>query len=327
MISSITLKGFKSFLYNTINFGDLTILTGLNSSGKSSVIQAILMGQQAIEKNESLLEGFGDFSELKNQYSKKLEITAKYIDTDGSVMIEEDKITLSGNPDFACNYISADRFGPRTSIPLNYGNNYNIGNQGDNITKVIEHFENEIIPSALKHSNSQGDTFYFNLEAWLGIISPNTKFKSVINKKSDTSYITFNEHRSKNVGFGLSYTLPVIASLLLGAILKKTVIIENPEAHLHPKGQTELARLISLVVEAGVQVIIETHSDHVFDGIRIFAKENKASFNEKIKTYWFELDEKGNTDVQEALIDGNGRLKDCPDGLFDQFEINSRHLL
>ncbi|UMB60849.1 DUF3696 domain-containing protein [Lutibacter sp. A80] len=326
MIGSITLKGFKSFLYNTINFGGLTVLTGLNSSGKSSVIQAVLMGEQAIQKGESLLEGFGDFSELKNQYSKKLEITAEFGGNE-CVTINEDEIILTGKPDFTCSYISADRFGPRTSIPLIYGNNYHIGNQGDNITKVIEHFENEIIPSSVKHKNSQGDTFYYNLEAWLGIISPNTKFKSVINKKSDTSYITFNEHRSKNVGFGLSYTLPVIAALLLGAISGKTVIIENPEAHLHPKGQTELARLISLVVEAGSQVIIETHSDHIFDGIRIFAKENESSFNEKIKTYWFELDEKGNTDIQEAIIDENGRLKECPDGLFDQFEINSRQLL
>lgn len=51
------------------------------------------------------------------------------------------------------------------------------------------------------------------------------------------------------------------------------VLIENPEAHLHPRGQYEMSRLICLCVEAGAKVLVETHSDHLFDGVRIFAKK------------------------------------------------------
>lgn len=60
---------------------------------------------------------------------------------------------------------------------------------------------------------------------------------------------------------------------ILGTIKRNTlVILENPEAHLHPRGQTEMGKLIASVAHSGCQVIVETHSDHLFDGIRIYAK-------------------------------------------------------
>ncbi|WP_180834594.1 AAA family ATPase, partial [Vibrio parahaemolyticus] len=65
--------------------------------------------------------------------------------------------------------------------------------------------------------------------------------------------------------------LPIVLALLVtkpGGL----VIIENPEAHLHPKGQSYLGRLIQRTAEAGVQVIIETHSDHLLNGIRVAAR-------------------------------------------------------
>ena len=74
-------------------------------------------------------------------------------------------------------------------------------------------------------------------------------------------------YRATNVGFGLSYTLPVIVALLAPA--GALCLIENPESHLHPKGQTKLAELAVRASRAGVQVFVETHSDHFMDGVRI----------------------------------------------------------
>jgi predicted ATPase len=128
------------------------------------------------------------------------------------------------------------------------------------------------------------------------------------------------------VGFGLSYTLPVITALLVSTIVPGSlVIIENPEAHLHPRGQTEMARLISLCVQAGAQIIIETHSDHLFDGIRIAAKRYKMA--DTIQIHWFELDENKNTEVYSPVLSNDGRINEWPKGFFDQFEINSSELL
>ena len=81
--------------------------------------------------------------------------------------------------------------------------------------------------------------------------------------------------RATNVGFGLSYTLPVILALL--AESGTLCLIENPEAHLHPRGQTKLAELAVRASIAGIQVIVETHSDHFMDGVRIAVRDGLIS--------------------------------------------------
>lgn len=91
-----------------------------------------------------------------------------------------------------------------------------------------------------------------------------------------TNQYTFGgeSYRAVNVGFGLSYVLPIVLALLVtkpGGL----VIIENPEAHLHPRG-SYLGRLIALAAEAGVQVVVETHSDHIINGIRLMPRLGKV---------------------------------------------------
>lgn len=77
MITSLELTGFKSFVDEFIEFKKLTILTGLNSSGKSSIIQSLLMLEKAAKNEKVYLPGHGSLSELKNNYSSVLGITAK----------------------------------------------------------------------------------------------------------------------------------------------------------------------------------------------------------------------------------------------------------
>lgn len=334
MIKELVITGFKSFISETIHFGGLTLLTGLNSSGKSSVIQALLMLEKVArgEKN-ILLEGHGDFDELKNPYEADAVGLVAVCDR-GKVTIEKCEpvfepvmATLeSVFPNII--YISANRFGPEVSLPIT-PNDLSLGSKGENVINVIDKYAPYELNHVLRNEKSQGYTFEYNLWGWLEVISPGVKFGYKIQKESDSSISLFNEHRSKNVGFGLSYALPAITALLLGTVTPNSlVIIENPEAHLHPKGQTEMAKLISLCVEAGTQVIIETHSDHVFNGIRIHAKKDQTNlFCEKVKSYWFELDKNNNTEVTESILDRNGRLDPWPDGLFDQFEINASELL
>jgi len=327
MIKNIELTGFKSFVSDTIDLGGLTLLTGLNSSGKSSIMQSLLLLQKAAHSEKLFLDGHGNTSEWKNPYSPDLGVTVNF-EGGAQLSIKNGTSTSTNDVNFPeIIYIAADRFGPETSVPI-YVDSNKLGRRGQNIFKCIEFYENIELPKFLQHEKSQGLTFLFNLQAWLSVISPNVQFKSSIELMSDSSFSTFNGYRAKNVGFGLSYALPVITALLLGSITPNCIVmIENPEAHLHPRGQTEVARLIALCVEAGVQVIIETHSDHLFDGIRIHAKKNRNQFNELVKIYWFELDKNNNTDVQPALLDKDGRLDEWPTGLFDQFGINASKLL
>ena len=160
------------------------------------------------------------------------------------------------------------------------------------------------------------------------MISPKVKFDYKVNELSDDSYSTYNGFRTSNVGFGLSYTLPVIAILLRASLLPDSVVLlENPEAHLHPRGQTEMGKLIACAVKAGVQVIVETHSDHLFDGIRIFAKEDGHVAHDFIG-YWFELDDDNFTQWENIQVNDAGQLsKEAPQGFCDQFEINAMKLI
>lgn len=339
MINEITLTGFKSFLYRKLKFNRLTVLTGLNSSGKSSIIQALLMMEKAHHRESNiLLDGHGSVEAITNTYYNS-DIVINVFNEFEKAFVTKIQANNPTEP-YSCLYreefpfpeiiyVSAHRFGPRTSVPI-YNDSYKrncIGPNGENLFQFIESFADAPLNNKLIHEKSEGDTVLFNIRGWLSVISPNVKFKYTIDKNSDTSYATFNEHRATNVGFGLSYSLSVIASLLIGTLVPNSlVIIENPEAHLHPKGQTEIAKLIALCTEVGTQIIIETHSDHLFDGIRIAAKTIK-DFNQNVQLHWFELDEKLNTEVYSPVIYDDGSLDAWPKGMFDQFEINASKLI
>lgn len=338
MITELRLTGFKSFLERRIKFNRLTLLTGLNSSGKSSIIQALLMVEKAVlNQSNIVLEGHGSSEELVNRYYNGNIIIEVSDDSRRKMSLEigfENEVYsyVKNAADFLFPeiiYISANRFGPKTSIPIfnDRVQRRKIGSNGENLLQFIEYFANHAIDSRLIHENSEGVTVLFNLRGWLSVISPNVKLDFHIDKNSDSSYTIFNGHRAANVGFGLSYSLSVIASLLIGTVIPNSLtVIENPEAHLHPKGQTEMARLIALCVEAGSQVIIETHSDHIFDGLRIFAK-NGRGFAQKLQLHWLELDNDQNTEVYSPEIDDSGRVDQWPKGMFDQFDINASDLV
>ncbi len=334
MIKNINISGFKSFLENYIEFGNLTLLTGLNSSGKSSIIQALLMLEKAYyEKNNILLDNHGNIKELKNPHHKESINFSIYVDdVENTIIIDDDDhYKIEGNsinfPEII--YISANRFGPTNILPIfnNSARKNKVGKNGENMIQFIDYYADCILDDSLNHPNSEGNTLLFNLRAWLKIISPNVKFDYHLDHKSDSSYALFNDHRSTNVGFGLSYSLSVISTLLIGTIIPNSLtIIENPEAHLHPRGQAELAKLISLCSNVGSQIIIETHSDHIFDSLRVACKE-VTNFSEKFKLHWLTLDEYGNTKINSPQVDNNGKLDEWPVGLFDQFEINTSKLL
>lgn len=335
MIKEIALTGFKSFLNTNLELNKLTLLTGLNSSGKSSVIQALRMLEKAVKnENSVLLDGHGSVEEIKNRFVKEdlsIRITDDESNSFSLTLPATGKIVKGGNNNFRFPeiiYISAHRFGSKTSMPI-YNDSLKrnrIGENGENLLQCIEQLGGELLDERLRHENSVGDTLEYNIRGWLSVVSPNVEFNYHLDKMSDSSYTTFDEHRATNVGFGLSYTLPVITALLVGTLIPGSlVIIENPEAHLHPKGQTEIAKLIALCTQVGAQIIIETHSDHLFDGIRIAAKNMKLA--KDIQIHWFELNKQKNTEVYSPVLSNDGRINEWPKGFFDQFEINSSELI
>jgi len=129
-----------------------------------------------------------------------------------------------------------------------------------------------------------------------------------------------NRFKPINVGFGISYALPIVTSLL-SAKPGELIIIENPESHIHPRGQAELGKLIALVGMNDVQIIVETHSDHILNGIRVAVKENPELRKNVILFYFDKIvsDTEQYSKIQEIEIDKNGELSDYPENLLDEW--------
>ncbi|MDP8252568.1 AAA family ATPase [Pseudochrobactrum saccharolyticum] len=349
MISEVKIKNFKSFIDAKIPLSKLTLLTGLNSSGKSSIIQALRMYDLAHSGKSPLLMGHGGIAELRSKFVAPKENISISLTTHNNV---EATLTLNEYnttpPTYAPEliYVGADRLGPQPNLPIDQSLNSNprVGEKGEYVLDFISRLvdQNYILPSAFKHETSQSLTFDHILQNWLSEITPGVKFNFSHNKKADVSHAEIDSCRPTNVGFGLSYTLPIIAAAL-GSVAQpnnKTnnehwvdtwekykknngvlLIIENPEAHLHPKGQTAMGKLLALCAQQGSQVIIETHSEHVMDGIRIAIKQ-QALPNTAVKFHYFSKNTFGESQVKSPNIDENAKIDSWPEGFFDQTLIN-----
>jgi hypothetical protein len=131
--------------------------------------------------------------------------------------------------------------------------------------------------------------------------------------------------RPQNVGFGLTQLFPIIVSLL-AARTGDVLLIENPEVHLHPRAQQEIGMFLAETAASGVQVVLETHSDHVLNGIRLSVKQHKLPATD-VRVHFF-AHRPGQAAVPESpTIDGDGRLDSWPDGFFDQFDFALAELL
>ncbi len=135
------------------------------------------------------------------------------------------------------------------------------------------------------------------------------------------------DFKPQNVGFGLTFVLPVLTSILR-AEKGDLLIIENPEAHLHPGGQAVLGQLCAIAANNGVQLFIETHSDHFLNGVRVAIKENKIDCQD-VKLFYLE---RNSGNIHESLvvtpeIYEDGRLNHWPKGFFDEGDKQLEKLL
>lgn len=334
MIQTLELKNFKSFLDQKFDFKPLTIFAGINASGKSSITEAIdfLHSDCCKEKGDYDNRVFC-LNDLKSKLTKDpyYNISALWNNKNYSIGIDlTDEIPAIGfnQNDLTrtdLQILAASRIGSREYYPLQpLSKDPFLDRNGlfvfDYILKIDE--KHEKIPDILKHDISI--SFKDNLNDWLQIISPHSNLSIDITKDRKNAKPYYNDIEAEETGFGISYSLPIIAALLDTSI--KTLIIDSPEAHLHPKGQAELCKLVARAVSSGKQVILETHSDHIIDGIRIAVK-NRFISNNDTNIFFLERDVNSPTKVTEITIDSYGNLSDWPESFFDQGLIDAGELL
>ncbi|MCE5193523.1 AAA family ATPase [bacterium] len=114
-----------------------------------------------------------------------------------------------------------------------------------------------------------------------------------------------------DVGLGLSQTLPILVALL-AASGSSLVHIEQPEIHLHPRAQYDLAKIIANTVEnSHARVVIETHSPLLILGFQTLVAQEKLRASD-VGLNWFSRDEQGATTVTATELDKRGRFGDWP---------------
>lgn len=238
-------------------------------------------------------------------------------------------------------YLQAERIGPR----LAYGTSdyvvrqqRQVGSQGEYSVHFLARYgDQDIANPQLTHPNAKSLSLLNQVEAWMDEVSPGTRLRVSAVPDLDLvglrfSFVTGKEEsdyfRATNVGFGLSYTLPVLVAALAakpGALL----LIENPEAHLHPRGQAMIGDMLARVAAAGVQVIVETHSDHVLNGIRLAVHGGRIA-PEDVQLHYFErrlVEDRAEHVALSPRIDRNGRIDRWPEGFFDEWDRSLEALL
>ncbi|WP_186171676.1 DUF3696 domain-containing protein [Vibrio chagasii] len=230
-------------------------------------------------------------------------------------------------------YLQAERLGPQNSFDLIEGSRFHehwLGAKGEFTSEVLSRSQkykrlylggerDSDDPRA--HESERNIELLRQINAWLNEISPGIELNPDLIEEAVASVNLFGQNyrsnmKSQNVGFGVSYVLGIVTALLhtpKGGL----VVIENPEAHLHPRGQSYLGRLIALTAQAGVQVVVETHSDHLLNGIRVITRL-KEDFDPKLFTLYYISQGEQQSNVEKITITKDGKLSNWPDGFFDQ---------
>ncbi len=346
MINNIKIENFKCFENEDLSFRPLTILTGTNSSGKSSLIQSILVsglhdsGSDIIE----YINGLGDFDDLKNKYTNPSEysINISFIDgdsdtysafKDSSAGIHSDKLSYPSK----LTYLNSNRTTIEESNSANNSNNADryFGIYGKYIVSYFEINKAEPIESYLIKDNNYSSTLESQVNYWLNKITNQSYVFNTI-KATSTNIEAFYKldglaFKPNNIGAGVSYTVAIIIALL-SAKQGSIIIVENPEIHLHPQAQAMMGEFLSFVASKGIQLIIETHNDHLINKIRYEVYKQTIKSEDVVIHY-----KTAKTNFEQIYIKDNGFFNNqdgensFPSGFYDAtlkdiFEINKNLL-
>jgi predicted ATPase len=223
-------------------------------------------------------------------------------------------------------FVSADRLGPVKYVDKSDLPDFmHVGPRGEYSINILANSRN---------LSNVHDNLYRGVDAksveqqtmeWLSYILDGAKIDiKGKDKESSVLYMLLNNrnnsysYKPANVGFGYSYILPLIVTGLI-AKAGEIIILENPEAHLHPRAQSRIAEFFAKVASCGVQVFIESHSEHILNGLRVSALNHEIEINNAdLSVLYFGE----NFKPLKLIIDEKGKISNWPTGFFDQQEID-----
>lgn len=379
MIEQIQAIGYKCLqLKSPLATKALNVLVGSNASGKSSLLQTLLLLRQSADESGyvrelrlsgSLYEGGTAMDVLHPSGDYKIQIRivdggavydfsfkfdrddtkAKRRQIKAEVPVELRGAVVDKGNRFS--YLNAERIGPRVAYPLppdefdlaglvgKHGE-YTAGRlaqssngqavSGWSVDSAViwgtpaQKLDGLDICKELADSEGRLDLVSNLLLSW---IIPGAVFEATEDESIDSAPLRFVRDpastrvrtRATHVGFGLAYTLPIIAGAF-GLASDGLLIVENPEAHLHPFSQSRMGVFLALVAASGRQVFVETHSDHVVNGIRLALRYKFIDHEKVIFNHFHNLIDEGRSEIIQIAPDSEGALDDWPPGFFDQIE-------
>lgn len=235
-------------------------------------------------------------------------------------------------------YVSANRMGPVSFVERKETPEYHsVGANGDMTINTLYTYKELVEP--IMNVKPDDGTAYALPEAaaqWIDYIMSGDKGavavddgtdKNTGKKRSSVLRLDFvqkdRSYHAYNVGFGYSYILSIVVTALI-AKAGNIVIVENPEAHLHPEAQLRLTELLAKLASRDVQVFIETHSEHVMNAIRLAVlKEEFDIRNDQVSVFFFDND----YSKRDLFIERSGRINDWPSRFFDQYQRELAEIL
>jgi len=314
-----------------------------------------ITGNAEIDAKVSLNSGYllslGNSSYIINRNSNKNEISLGVFSEDKEVVVDyladnlEPQLFLTAKrrTDYSAAllpilkkefyYLNAERIGPRVNQKIEFYNYPNAGWQGEFLAQLISERGGFLpVEQDRLFSNTTNPGLEFQVNEWLNFIMPNVRITAKQSPETFTSQIQIENSYTKgdptlatNLGFGITYVLPIIAT---GLIAKpgSYFIVENPEAHLHPSAQSKIARFLSMVANSGVHVIIETHSDHFINGLQIAVASKELNHDLATINYFNYSEGNIQPNIQTISLTEKGELSDWPSGFFDQTQIDFAEL-
>ena len=375
MITRIDIEYFKCFELLKLPLSSLTLLSGSNASGKSSVLQTLVLLHQTMREYEwstrLMLNGtairLGTVSDvidqvhgrhmfklsiIDNEITYHWEFTGERdemsISTDrvsvGEKTVKEpkalryllptseEKITSSlTNRLRRLTYITAERLGPREVYTMDDPQDATIvGSNGEHAVSLLYSGRDEsvldkltlpeISPTRLRQTSERMRTFFPGCSLDIKQV-PHTNVVTLGVRTSDSTEFL----RPIHAGFGITQILPIVVATL-SAAEGDIILIENPEVHLHPAGQALMGQYLADVARAGIQVIVESHSDHILNGIRRSVKASRLNA-EEVTIHFFKPRNLEEPQVVSPQLDKSGNIDTWPEGFFDQFDKDMNYFV
>lgn len=348
-ISASYMEGFKCFERLRLELGALTLVTGFNGGGKSTALQPLLLIAQTYRsgdrRNMSLngaLTKLGTAGDIAPA-NPNLKMIIQAEGQNGSIKFEpklragDRVLPISALPDgpsqdvrlsaglSTLSFLGTVRPGTADAFPIPEDLRFpDVGHDGRYAPYWYDQFVDDDVEEKRCHPESTAPVFRKQLDAWLGTLFPGAEANvqhvpalSLMNLQFRLSELG-SWRRPSNIGFGLTYAFPILVALL-AAERDQVVIIDSPESHLHPSAQSQMGRILGHFASSGLQIVVETHSDHLLNGVRLSVQARSLAADD-LRIHFFKGPEGSEHGVVSTSVDARGEIYEWPDGFFDQGE-------